>query len=207
MHRVAVRRSIMQFHLANFSDFAPFILPSLWLAPITHPQDTSLLESSCPSRQCWMSLFCAFISLSTTGFFFSFFLFVSFPLKCQISKGGSVQWVTEDEVRKFFLGKMDLNIYHYKQQLYLRVLDHGSGYNHPAHHRMERGLWAGPWRILPSSLYMSPRPWNSRKSNFRYIWDFRIKRKPQRKMEKRYKAKRDLNVLKWAHICGPTVNP
>lgn len=158
MHRVAVRRSIMQFHLANFSDFAPFILPSLWLAPITHPQDTSLLESSCPSRQCWMSLFCAFISLSTTGFFFSFFLFVSFPLKCQISKGGSVQWVTEDEVRKFFLGRMDLNIYHHQQQLYLRVLDHGSGYNHPAHHRMERGLWAGPWRILPSSLYMSPRP-------------------------------------------------
>lgn len=140
-------------------------------------------------------------------FFFSFFLFVSFPLKCQISKGRSVQWVTEDEVIKFFLGRVDLSIYHYQQQLYLCVLDHGSVYNHPAHHRMERGLWAGSWRILPSSLYMSPRPWNSRKSNFRYIWDFRIKRKPQRKMEKRYKAKRDLNVLKWAHICGPTVNP
>lgn len=202
MHPVAVRQSIMQFHLANFSDFASFILLSLWLTPSRYeppgiflPLQT-VLDGPLP---------CFHITVNYRWDFF-FFLFVSFPLKCQISQGRSVQWVTEDAVIKFFLGRVDLNIYHYKQQLYSCVLDHGSGYNHPAHHRMERGLWAGPWRILPSSLYMSPRPWNSRKSNFRYTWDFRIKRKPQRKMEKRYKAKRDLNVLKWAHICGPTVN-
>ena len=57
-----------------------------------------------------------------------FSLFVSFPLTCEISKGRSVQRVTEDEVIKFFLGRVDLNIYHYKQQVYLCVLDHGTGY-------------------------------------------------------------------------------
>ena len=71
-HSAAVRLSFMQFHSADFSDFAPFVFCCLWLAPITHPQYISLLESFYPSRQCWMPLFCASILLSITLFSFFF---------------------------------------------------------------------------------------------------------------------------------------
>lgn len=152
-HSAAVRLSFMQFHSADFSGFAPFVFCCLWLAPITILNISASwnLSTTPDSVGCPSSVLSYYSQLQ-----FSLF---SFPLRCEFSKGRRNQWEIEDEViNYFFLERVGLNIYQYKLQAYLCVLDHGSGYSHPAYHR--RGKWAVDRTLEKATKvpYMSPRP-------------------------------------------------
>ena len=137
------------------------------------------------------------------------FSLFSFPLRCEFSKGRSNQWEIEDEVINFFffLESVGLNIYQYKLQAYLCVLDHGSGYSHPAYHR--RGKWALDRTLEKATkvpLYVT-KAMKKQKVQFSGTREISGWKESHREKWRRGVRQRDLNVLKWAHICRATANP